>query len=138
MLFVVSYKVNSNALVAQLDRATDYESVGRAFESLQAHQTLQALTRYCKCLFVFGLKILRNFRKKTYALCVSCSLFFSGITPEIASAFWPISARATLQRALVKRRWMVPRETPMHTPASSWVFPSPSQRCSVSSSSCPS
>jgi hypothetical protein len=27
-----------NALVAQLDRATDYESVGRMFESCQAHQ----------------------------------------------------------------------------------------------------
>lgn len=26
------------ALVAQLDRATDYESVGRGFESLQARQ----------------------------------------------------------------------------------------------------
>ncbi len=35
---MVRYKNYSNALVAQLDRATDYESVGRAFESLQAHQ----------------------------------------------------------------------------------------------------
>ena len=37
---MIGYKASSNALVAQLDRATDYESVGRAFESLQAHQTI--------------------------------------------------------------------------------------------------
>ena len=30
--------MNSNALVAQLDRVTDYESVGQGFESLPAYQ----------------------------------------------------------------------------------------------------
>ncbi len=40
----VGYKLFSHALVAQLDRATDYESVGREFESLQARQKIQALT----------------------------------------------------------------------------------------------
>ncbi len=32
-----------NALVAQLDRATDYESVGRTFESSQAHHKIKGL-----------------------------------------------------------------------------------------------
>ena len=32
-----------NALVAQLDRASDYESEGRGFESLRAHQKNQKL-----------------------------------------------------------------------------------------------
>lgn len=44
-----------HALVAQLDRATDYESVGRAFESLQAHQLNQALTRLIVGAFFFVL-----------------------------------------------------------------------------------
>ena len=30
--------MNRNALVAQLDRVTDYESVGQGFESLRARQ----------------------------------------------------------------------------------------------------
>ena len=32
------------ALVAQLDRVTDYESVGRGFESLPSHQTMKIRT----------------------------------------------------------------------------------------------
>ena len=32
-----SKSINKHAPVAQLDRATDYESVGREFESLRAH-----------------------------------------------------------------------------------------------------
>jgi hypothetical protein len=43
-----------NALVAQLDRATDYESVGRAFESLQAHHKIQALTTNVVSAFFCG------------------------------------------------------------------------------------
>ena len=40
----VGYKLPSIALVAQLDRATDYESVGREFESLQARHKNQGVT----------------------------------------------------------------------------------------------
>ena len=34
---------NMNALVAQLDRVTGYEPVGRGFESLLAHQSSYVL-----------------------------------------------------------------------------------------------
>ena len=34
-----------NALVAQLDRVTGYEPVGRGFESLLAHQSFSILTK---------------------------------------------------------------------------------------------
>ena len=34
-----------NAPVAQLDRVTDYEPVGRGFESLLAHQSFLILTK---------------------------------------------------------------------------------------------
>ena len=46
-----------SALVAQLDRATGYEPVGREFESLQAHHIFQGLWHICHnpffCLAVF-------------------------------------------------------------------------------------
>jgi hypothetical protein len=38
------------ALVAQLDRASDYESEGRAFESLRARQGFQGLSPYLSSL----------------------------------------------------------------------------------------
>ncbi len=41
-----------DALVAQLDRVTGYEPVGRGFESLQARQTKRTL--HLQCLFSFG------------------------------------------------------------------------------------
>ena len=37
------YTLLFHALVAQLDRATDYESVGREFESLQARHKFKGL-----------------------------------------------------------------------------------------------
>ena len=40
--------MNSNALVAQLDRVTDYESVGQGFESLRARQS-----RMCKSIRLY-------------------------------------------------------------------------------------
>ncbi len=40
------------ALLAQLDRVTDYESVGQGFESLAAHH-IKALTLSGKCFFVY-------------------------------------------------------------------------------------
>ena len=46
---------NHFALVAQLDRATDYESVGREFESLRARQTsLNPITAFCGCRILFN------------------------------------------------------------------------------------
>lgn len=39
--FYLCIKNSSSALVAQLDRATGYEPVGRAFESLQARHKFQ-------------------------------------------------------------------------------------------------
>ena len=41
-----------DALVAQLDRVTGYEPVGRGFESLQARQTKRTL--HLQCPFSFG------------------------------------------------------------------------------------
>ena len=41
-----------SALVAQLDRATGYEPVGREFESLQAHHTFQGVARYLATPFL--------------------------------------------------------------------------------------
>ena len=38
MLLYLSVKRNAHAPIAQLDRVTDYESVGRGFESLSAYQ----------------------------------------------------------------------------------------------------
>ena len=38
--------LGAHAPVAQLDRVTDYESVGRGFESLPAYQTRQIRTFY--------------------------------------------------------------------------------------------
>ena len=40
-----------NASVAQLDRVTGYEPVGRGFESLLAHSFKYALCRQCKVRF---------------------------------------------------------------------------------------
>ena len=40
-----------NALVAQLDRVTGYEPVGRGFESLLAHQRIYALCELAGCVF---------------------------------------------------------------------------------------
>jgi hypothetical protein len=58
-------KVNKNriiainyALVAQLDRATDYESVGRGFESLQARQSFQGVSSSASLFFYFLTQIL--------------------------------------------------------------------------------
>ncbi len=42
----------SSALVAQLDRATGYEPVGRAFESLQARHKFQGLMIFISPFFV--------------------------------------------------------------------------------------
>ena len=42
------------AAVAQLDRATGYEPVGREFESLQPHQIFQGLTKFFRESFSFG------------------------------------------------------------------------------------
>ena len=41
---------NMNALVAQLDRVTGYEPVGRGFESLQARQAKKDITK-CDVFF---------------------------------------------------------------------------------------
>ena len=40
-----------NAPVAQLDRVTGYEPVGRGFESLLAHQRIYALCELAGCVF---------------------------------------------------------------------------------------
>ena len=40
------------ALLAQLDRVTDYESVGQGFESLAAHQEKTTDIRVCRFLFM--------------------------------------------------------------------------------------
>ena len=50
------------APIAQLDRVTDYESVGRGFESLSAYQEIQIpIYRYLDFLFSAGTrKINRN------------------------------------------------------------------------------
>ena len=45
--------ISQHALVAQLDRATDYESVGREFESLQARQKFKDLGFQLKSFFCF-------------------------------------------------------------------------------------
>ena len=42
------------ALVAQLDRVTDYESVGRGFESLPSHQ--KKTSTHCVLVFLFCLR----------------------------------------------------------------------------------
>ena len=41
MIIYPSVKRNTHAPVAQLDRVTDYESVGQGFESLPAYQKIQ-------------------------------------------------------------------------------------------------
>ena len=41
----------SSALVAQLDRALDYESRGQGFESSRAHHFLEKLNSFKKLLF---------------------------------------------------------------------------------------
>ncbi len=44
------------ALLAQLDRVTDYESVGQGFESLAAHQ-IKRETSISLSLFLFGVNL---------------------------------------------------------------------------------
>ncbi len=51
----LKYKKPSYAPVAQLDRATDYESVGREFESLLAHQIFQGINQKNNWLIPFFL-----------------------------------------------------------------------------------
>ena len=57
-------------LVAQLDRVTDYESVGLGFESLPGHHNEKTHT-YCVSLFY-------NFCKKNVKRCLT-TISFSGI-----------------------------------------------------------
>ena len=45
-------KIPRFALLAQLDRVTDYESVGQGFESLAAHQ--EKTTDFCLSFFVYA------------------------------------------------------------------------------------
>jgi hypothetical protein len=42
-----------NALVAQLDRVSDYESEGQGFESLRARQRVSVRKQCTEALFVF-------------------------------------------------------------------------------------
>ena len=44
---------NMNALVAQLDRVTGYEPVGRGFESLQARQKNRFTTLFVERFFFY-------------------------------------------------------------------------------------
>ena len=96
-LGLVRYKERLNALVAQLDRATDYESVGRAFESLQAHQTIQALTLIRRCLFCFVINLLpfclgliSDMKQSTILWCEFPSMFvchrYSVNLPRLAAS----------------------------------------------------
>lgn len=59
----------ANALVAQLDRVTGYEPVGRGFEPLQARQK-----HHCDCS---GASFLLLFRK---VLCSSAEKGYSSLT----------------------------------------------------------
>ena len=43
--YTQAFRRSAYAPVAQLDRVTDYESVGRGFESLLAHQSFLILTK---------------------------------------------------------------------------------------------
>ena len=45
------YHQEWNSVSAVIIGSQDYESVGRAFESLQAHHKIQALTLNRECLF---------------------------------------------------------------------------------------
>ena len=49
----MSRKVNHHAPVAQLDRASDYESEGRAFESLRVRHLLPNVTGF-DCMLLAG------------------------------------------------------------------------------------
>lgn len=60
--FPLCIKNSSSALVAQLDRATGYEPVGREFESLQARHIFQGLMkRIHKSFFVFLILLYNTF-----------------------------------------------------------------------------
>ena len=59
----------------------------------------------------------------------------SSVSPfSINNAFDSSSARTTLARPRLSRRWTVPRDSPMRNPASSWLAPSTSHSRIVSSS----
>lgn len=49
--------------VAQLDRALDYESKGRAFESLRVHHEIQGLRQVCLGPFVLLAHLQLRLRK---------------------------------------------------------------------------
>ena len=48
------------ALIAQLDRVSDYESEGRGFESLSARQAKSLETTYVSRLFVFCISLSKS------------------------------------------------------------------------------
>ena len=52
------------APVAQLDRVTDYESVGRGFESLPAYQNIGYPFRGGRCFFIVVRKIPADWGKR--------------------------------------------------------------------------
>ena len=53
----------NSGLVAQLDRALDYESKGRAFESLRVHHEIQGLRQVCLGPFVLLAHLQLRLRK---------------------------------------------------------------------------
>ena len=54
MIIYPGVKRNAHAPVAQLDRVTDYESVGQGFESLPAYQKIQIPIRVSGFVVVVG------------------------------------------------------------------------------------
>ena len=77
MIIYPSVKRNTHAPVAQLDRVTDYESVGQGFESLPAYQ--KAVIPFGMAAFLFMLQGDSNNQMQQGVFCKGCCSIKSDI-----------------------------------------------------------
>lgn len=64
-----------SAPVAQLDRAVDFESIGRGFESLQAHQSQSHSSRMIRCWKDLRMKITDDPKTDTFTTILKDNIF---------------------------------------------------------------
>ena len=73
-----------NALVAQLDRVTGYEPVGRGFESLQARHTCGEQFAHRRFLFL------------TFVLALKAGIFFVNVSTRLSRNAYRVSGSVFL------------------------------------------
>ena len=136
------------ALVAQLDRVTDYESVGRGFESLPSHQEKTSTRCVLVFLFVCTMEGARTGRRRIAPQAISpvgCCLELRVAAPSIRlvpwvalASCWPLPQQLLLASATGRSRrccrsqWLGMSTVEAVDRKISWLFCFVSHGCTVS------